>query len=243
MNLKARLQMFKDKTLDPSRVKARQQNGDFTAPLGAATNARLVFARGASRVTLSANTGLLSLFEAHFRGRVPDVQVQEGKVTICYPYLPLLDWLTYWWWKPAAKVTLNDSIVWHFLFRGGVSRLTAELERMKLHSVKFDGGASRVNMRLPRPTNTVSIRIAGGASNVTIDRPNGVPVRIRVDSGLNKLTFDRQRFGAMGRNLCHETDNYESAASRYDITILGGASNITIGTWKSDVLDKTKEWK
>ena len=239
MNLKAQTQAFQDKALAPPRVATRQERV-FAAPLGVATIGHLIFARGASRITLSADPGLSCLFQAHFEGRVPDVRVQEGRVTIRYPYLLLLNWLTYWRRKPVANVMLNSSIAWHLLFRGGVSRLTAELERMRLRSVEFGGGASRINMKLPPPTDTVSIRINGGASNVAIHRPDDVPVRIRVDGGLDKLTLDRQRFGAMGSGLDGKTDTYESVTDRYDITILGGARHITVDTWNPSTLDKTR---
>jgi len=68
----------------------------------------------------------------------------------------------------------------------------------------------------------------GGASNVVIHRPDGLATRLLVVGGSTNLTFDAQRFGAVGGEVNLQSPNYDGASERYDITISGGASNVAI---------------
>jgi hypothetical protein len=92
------------------------------------------------------------------------------------------------------------------------------------------GGASRVELTLPQPSGTVPVRVLGGASNVAIHRPEGVAAHVRVGSGSTHLAFDDQRFGAVGGEVSLQSPDYEGASDRYEITITGGASSLTIDT-------------
>jgi hypothetical protein len=83
---------------------------------------------------------------------------------------------------------------------------------------------------LPRPSGTVSVRVSGGASDVSIHRPEGVAAGIRVGRGVSKLAFDEQRFGAIGGETRLQTIDYDGAADRYDLEVTGGASELSIDT-------------
>ncbi|MGH2545131.1 MAG: hypothetical protein ACRDIB_20260 [Ardenticatenaceae bacterium] len=205
-------------------------SSDFEAPLVTEPSGRLVFASGAAGVTIHVAPTLAELCRAHFERHVPGVRVQGGTVTIQYRRFPLLDWLIYSLHEPLAEVTLNGSLPWEIEVRGGVSKLTADLNGLQLVALDVNGGASEVVVTLPRPTGTSYIRVAGGASNVTFHRPAAVAARVRVGSGASNLTLDEQHFGALGGETRWETPDYKSAADRYDIEVVGGASNLTIGT-------------
>jgi hypothetical protein len=62
-------------------------------------------------------------------------------------------------------------------------------------------GASQLEVRLPRPAGVVPVHIRGGASQVRIRQPAGVPVQLRVGSGVADLRFDEQEWGAVGGGL------------------------------------------
>jgi hypothetical protein len=90
------------------------------------------------------------------------------------------------------------------------------------------GGVSRVEVTLPPPSRIVPVRVLGGASNVAIHRSEGVAAQILVGGGSTNLAFDDQRFGAVGGEVSLRSSDYEGASNRYDITITGGASSLTI---------------
>jgi hypothetical protein len=202
----------------------------FAAPLGAATAGRILFADGVEHATLRANPALPDLYRARFEGPQPRVRAEDGTVTIAYGRFPLLDWLYYWWRRTAAEVTLNGSIPWRIEARGGVSHLTADLRGLALQGVHLGGGASRVDLALPAPTGTVPIRVSGGASHLTVRRPSGVPIRLRVGGGTSKLTVDDMQLGAIGGGSRWQSPTYADAPNRYDLEITGGASRLTVIT-------------
>jgi hypothetical protein len=186
----------------------------------------LHFVRGAGNVTLRVDSSMGDLYRAHFDGSLPEVHVQDGAVTVRYPRT----FHPFDWRKRAAEVALNGSIPWRIEFRGGLSGLDADLSVLSLSSFEIIGGAGGVAMTLPRPSGTVSVRVSGGASDVTILRPAGVAARVRVGRGASKLTFDDQHFGAIGGETRLQTPDYEGAADRYDIEVSGGASKLTVDT-------------
>jgi len=206
----------------------KRQGGEFTAPLDSLSSGRLVFVAGASTVTVRADPSMAKLYRAHFdKSRGPHVGAEDGTVTIRCPRFPLFDWRYYLRERPA-EVALNARIPWDIEIRDGVSKLTADLRGLDIRSFEVRGGASRVEVTLPRPSGTVPVRVLGGASNVAIHRPEGVAAQVRVGGGSTNLAIDEERFGAVGGEVSLQSPDYEDAPDRYDITITGGASNLTI---------------
>jgi hypothetical protein len=210
-------------------LRGQRQSTEFAAPLGSVRSGRLIFASGASWVTVGADPAIANLYHARFEGQAPRVGAKDGTITIRYPRFPLFDWLYYLRERPA-EVALNAQIPWDIEMRNGVSRLTADLGGLELRSLEVSGGASRVEMTLPPPSGIVPVRVLGGASNVAIHRPDGVAARLRVGGGSTNLTFDERRFGAVGGEVSLQSSDNESASVRYDITITGGVSSVTIDT-------------
>ena len=202
------------------------RNRDFAAPLGSLASGRLRFVRGASDVIIRAYSSTGDLYRARFDGAVPEVWTEGGVVNLRYPRF----------FHPfgrrgcTGKVVLNAAIPWHIEVRDGASKLTADLSQLKLGSFEVSGGASKVELTLPRVSGLAPVRILGGASNVVIHRPEGVATRVRVVGGSTNLTFEDQHFGAVGGEVSLQSPNYEGTPERYDITITGGASNVAIDT-------------
>src|SRR5918994_951423 len=197
------------------RTAPEEQSSDcFAAPLGSLRSGHLLFVSSASNLTIHADPSMEDLYRARFEGQVPTVRVQGGTISIEYPHFSPSD-QHYYWLERRAEVALNASIPWHIEVRGSTSRLTADLHDVNLGSLKLAGGASRIKVMLPRPSRTVPVRILGGASNVTIHRPEGVAARAHVGGGATNLTFDEKHFGAIGGGGEVEKTNYDAAGHPY----------------------------
>jgi hypothetical protein len=208
-------------------------NDHFAAQLGASTSGRLRFTNGAHRVVIRAGSHLCGLYRARFGERMPVVEVRGGVVSIRYTWVASCDWTGNHPERPA-EIALNAVIPWDVDVRGGASRLLADLSRLRLGSLKVDGGASRLEVVLPAPSGAVAVVILGGASNVAIRRPEGVSARLRVEGGVTNLTFDDRRIGATGGELVLRSRGYEDAVDRYDVTVTGGANNMSIERQRGD---------
>jgi hypothetical protein len=204
-----------------------KEKREHAAPLGSAKSARLEFVRGAANVTLHVGSGMEDLYRARFDGPVPDVGAEGGAVIVKYTWtLHPFDWR-----RRGADIALNSQVPWRITVRGGgVSRLDADLGGLRLDSFEVEGGASRVELMLPDPSGAVPIRIDGGASNVSVRRPEGVAARLHVGGGASKLALDGQRLGAIGGETRLESPGYANATDRYEIIITGGANNVAVGT-------------
>jgi DNA-binding MarR family transcriptional regulator len=204
-------------------ARAADAHGELSSPLGTLERARLRFMSGASHLTLRADAQLAQLYVARFTGRSPTVREEAGTVQIQYPRFSLLDWR-----KLSADIVLNGSIPWQLELKGGVSKLNADLSALRLESFELTGGASDSTAILPKPSGVVPVRVAGGTSDLSVSLPTGADARLRVKGGVSKLAFLEQRLDAVGGPLSLETPDYKSARDRYEIDVLGGASNLTV---------------
>lgn len=211
-----------------ARPEERCGSGDhFAAPLGSSSSGRLRFTNGAHRVAIRAGVHMRALCHARFEDRMPMIGVRGGVVTIRYPRVSSCDLLGPQCECPA-EVALNARVPWDIEVRGGASNLVADLRELHLGSLSLDGGASRLEVVLPTPSGTVTVVVLGGASNVVIHRPYGVAARLRVGGGATSLRFNDRRIGAAGGELDLRDRDYDGATDRYDVTVTGGASNVSI---------------
>jgi hypothetical protein len=200
----------------------------FSAPREGLSEGRLEFSRGAARLTVR-GARIPELFRARFDRPAPSVSVDGGNVAVRYPRPSPRSWI--WpWTRRGGQVTLNEEVTWDLRIRRGVAHLDADLRGLRLGSVEASQGASHLEVRLPRPSGVVPVRVGGGASHVHITRPAGTPVRLRVGRGVTDLTFDEQEFGAVGGHLRLESRTRGDADGRYDIEISGGASHLRVTT-------------
>lgn len=213
---------------ETARIRATSEGGEggeFSAPLGAAEQGRLVFANGAYRLALRAASGMDDLYRARFGGPAPKVEVAGGTVTFRFPRRlgGLLDRR-----GQPGEVTLNAAVPWAIEVRGGAYRVEANLGGLTLTSLVLTRGVSDVDLALPEPSGAVPIVLAGSANKVGIRRPAGVRARLSVRGTVSKLTFDEQSFDVMGGQVRLQSPGYETAADRYEIEITGSANDITI---------------
>jgi hypothetical protein len=82
----------------------------------------------------------------------------------------------------------------------------------------------------------VPVHIRGGASQVRIRQPAGVPVQLRVGSGVADLRFDEQEWGAVGGGLRLATPEATQVPDRFEIQIASGPP-----TWRSADLGSTQD--
>jgi DNA-binding MarR family transcriptional regulator len=198
--------------------------GIFSAPLGDLESGRLVFSSGVSGLTLRADDAIAELYQARFKGPVPDVKVQDGVITIRYPRrLWVLGGE-----QRTAEVKLNVAIPWRIVIHGGASEITAELGGLDLAGLEVKGGASSIRVDLPVPSGGVPIRISGGASEITIRRPAGIAARVHLKGWASQFVFDNQTFSGVGNDVRLQSHGYEATGPFYDIAVASSASMVTI---------------
>jgi hypothetical protein len=193
---------------------------ELSTLMGSVDTGRLVFTRGAAHLTIGVNGSMDDLYRARFEGRVPDVKTNGGTVTVRYRMSVH---------PTRGEIELCGQIPWSIRGHMGMSDVVADLEDLELTDLEVSAGMSHVEMRLPRPKQTVAIRIGGGATDVELIRPTGVPVRVRIGGGVSKLAIDEFRLGSGGGTDWRSPD-YDRVEARYDIEIRAGTSKLTVRT-------------
>jgi len=196
----------------------------FSAPLEGQESGRLIVSCGISRLTVRADEEMAGLYQACFEGPIPGVKVKDGVVTIRYPrrLLGLGEK------QGAAEVALSVAIPWWIAIQGGAAEAVAELGGLNLAGLEVKGGFNTIRLDLPTPTGRVPLRLAGGASEITVRRPAGVAVRINFKGWADALVFDNQIFSVAG-NISHlQSPGFDPTAPCYDIEITSYANRVTI---------------
>lgn len=196
-----------------------------SAPISGAAGGRLRFPRGGALVTVRAGSAMPELFWARFTGTKPRVRVVANAIDIIESrgFRPVT------WRLQSAEIALNDSIPWEFEVQDGAWRLTADLRGIQLSRVTLEGGASKVDLRLPHPSGTVPIHIGGGANDISVQRPDGVAVRVVVHGGFGKLQVDGKSIEATDKQPFQSPD-FARDTDRYDIELTGAAYQFVVAT-------------
>jgi hypothetical protein len=131
----------------------------------------------------------------------------------------------------AVRVTLNRGVAWRLTFSGGAGQTAVFLGTGRLRGADLTAGSSQVTMRLPRPRGTVTIVLAGGASQVTLTAPPGVPARLALDGGASTATLAGQTTTGIAGGTVLTAPGWPGAANRYDIQAPAGIADISFGSW------------
>lgn len=213
-----------------ARLRAEQAGragaaGSFSAALGQTRQGTLEFASGAANVRIvGADPSASELYRATFEGAQPTVRVQGGTVSVRYKRLGVFEWAS----GQAGSVALHPGIPWRFTFSGGASDVHLDARALQLAGVRVEGGASKCELWLPAPRGTVELCFEGGQNRLHIQRPAGVPLRLQVRGGANRLELDARRFGAVGGDLLLASPGWEQAEDRYVVEVRGGASRLKV---------------
>ncbi len=208
------------------------QVADASAPLRGAQQGTLQLHLGAARVDIRGDTLGDDLFRSHLEfpngEPAPSVKVDGGRVEIEQGntrrfFFPRAG-------RRTVELRLNRKVPWTVGVDGGAISGTLDLQDLSLSRLEVEGGASRIELRLPRPSGTVRVSISGGAIDATLHLPPSVAARVTMDGGANSLDVARdrgRRSGGFG-NLAWESNGFAAASDWYEITVSGGANHLRI---------------
>jgi len=205
-------------TADPT---ATTGPSEYSATLGALTRARLTFRSGADDVRLRSGRAPGELYRGRFDGATPQVRVRDGRVLVQYRGRPF-DWR-----KRTATISLNPAIPWDVEIAGGVNRVEADLREIDVRRFDLTGGMDRIQLELGHPHAEVPLRMTGSARSIRVERPAGVPVRLRLVGG-SSIVVDDHAYGSRGGETIIEPAGWASAASRYSLEVTGGSKSLTL---------------
>lgn len=127
-----------------------------------------------------------------------------------------------------VAIVLHPAVAWTIEIKGGLSQVALDLSAGALAQLDIDGGCNQVLLDLPAPTLAVPIRVSGGAFKLGIRRPAETAVALCIGGGVAKLRLDDWSFEAIGGVADLTTGKLPPDAPIYQLTIDGGACDLSI---------------
>jgi DNA-binding MarR family transcriptional regulator len=197
-------------------------SSEHSAPLGGLSSAKLHVRSGLSSLRLRPGTRAPELYRAAFEGATPQVRLRDGRVLVQYRGIPF-DWR-----KRTATFWLNGTIPWAIELVGGVQRVEADLRLVDVRRFDLVGGTERVQLELGRPSGEMAVRIVGGAKTVRLERPRGVPIRLKVVGSTASATLDGLKLGKKGGESTLASPGWDASGDRIALEVVGGSKSIEI---------------
>ncbi|MEV6599781.1 hypothetical protein AB0M36_23445 [Actinoplanes sp. NPDC051346] len=197
-----------------------------TAPLDGRTAAGFEVVDGATAVTLrTTDLGdrLYTVSTPPDSAVVPRAAEQDGRVRL------FLDRAG--GHRPATvDIALTSRVRWDLRVAGGASLNTIDLSDGGVSGVDLTGGASRINLILPRPDGTLSVRMTGGVSLFDVRTADRVPVRVRVGGGADQVVLNGHSHSRVAAGSLFTPASWARAADRIDVDAAAGMSALTLAT-------------
>jgi hypothetical protein len=133
----------------------------------------------------------------------------------------------------AVTVTLNAAVSWQLDLAGGTTRTVADLRGGQVTGIEITKGSDVIDLTLPRPSGSVPVRLAAGASQLLLRLPGGVPVRVDAAAGAGEISLDGRDHIGVARGSVFTTPDWAPGAAGFDIDATAGAAHITVTTWAS----------
>lgn len=120
---------------------------------------------------------------------------------------------------------LHPDPIWAFDFNIGAAEIDFDLSEFKIETMKIDGGAADVEIKLGQKHKSTLVRINAGASDIKIKIPKSAGARINTSSILTGKNLDEGFIKSDGDFI---TENYESASNIIDIKVQAAIANLTV---------------
>jgi hypothetical protein len=128
----------------------------------------------------------------------------------------------------GVEILLSSQVTWQFRLGGGADEARLDLRGGPVSGVDIASGVSSVELWLPRPSGTVTVREGGGASEFTVHAPAAVPVQVRVTGGAGQATIDGTVHSGVSGNTLYPADGWDQARDRYELDAVGGLSQLSL---------------
>jgi hypothetical protein len=131
----------------------------------------------------------------------------------------------------AVRVVLNSAVTWNIDLAGGTQQTDVDLRGGKVGAIAATAGSDILDVTLPVPSGTVLFLLLGGASQLLVSLPGGVPAQVEAGGGAGFLSLDGQSLTGVAGGTVLTTPGWATARSRFDIDATAGVSRLAVSRW------------
>jgi hypothetical protein len=130
----------------------------------------------------------------------------------------------------AVTVTLNAAVSWQLDLASGTTTTVVDLVGGRVAGIAVTKGSGVIDLTLPRPDGSVTVRLAAGASRLQLSLPGGVPARVSAAAGAGEVSLEGHDHVGVAAGSVFTTPAWAPGAAGYDVDATAGAAHITVTT-------------
>lgn len=125
---------------------------------------------------------------------------------------------------PTIDIQLARRVRWTINLDGGATTETVDMSKGSLASLSFGAGVARASVRLPAPVGTLTLTLAGGATQLLVAAPPGAPAEVKVVGGASQVSLDGIGHTGVAGGSVFVDPAWATSPNRYDIDLVAGVS-------------------
>lgn len=201
-----------------------------SVPLEGAARGLISLKHGAVPLKITSGTDQNTLFNGTFHGGVEKKVSHVQDMLMVELRTPSNVWEEYGWHlarRLESELAIAPSIPLALQYEGGAAETRMDLSGVQLTNLDIHTGASSIDVVLPNPSGTVRVTVDAGAASVKFRLPPQAAASIRGKMDPGSTQVDQSRFPNHGGGT-YQSDDYESARDRIQVTIKGGLGSVEI---------------
>jgi hypothetical protein len=126
---------------------------------------------------------------------------------------------------PVLNIQLARGVRWTLNLDGGATTETVNMAKGSLRSLSFGAGVATASVQLPAPVGTLTLTLAGGATQLLVVAPPGAPAEVKVAGGASEVTLDGVSHTGVAGGSVFADPAWAAADNRYAIDLVAGLSS------------------
>jgi hypothetical protein len=118
----------------------------------------------------------------------------------------------------------RHGVRWTINLDGGATTETINMKKGSLSYLSFGAGVAMASVRLPGPVGTITLTLAGGATQLLVVAQSGAPAQVKAVGGASQVSLDGISHTAEAGGSVFADPAWASSYNRYAIDLLAGFS-------------------
>ncbi len=127
-----------------------------------------------------------------------------------------------------VEVVLDAGVRWTLRLDGGVDHSVIDMTGGSVAGVELGGGATRIELTLPRPLEQVPVRMTGGVNQFVVHLAGRTPVRVRVQAGAGHVTLAGATHYGIAPGRSFTANGWAPGAAGVDLQAVAGMAALDV---------------
>ena len=125
----------------------------------------------------------------------------------------------------TIDIQLARGVRWAVNLDGGATTETVNMDKGSLSSLSFGAGVAMAYVRLPAPVGTLTLTLAGGATQLLVVASSGAPAQVKVVGGASQVSLYGSAHTGVAGGSVFADPAWAHSNNRYAIDLLTGVSD------------------